>query len=96
MSNVRLLVLDVLKPHEPIILKLASTLADLKGVDGVDISVYEIDSKVENVKITIQGQNLNYNKIKEIIEENGAAIHSIDKVTCGAVLIEEVTTHQDD
>ena len=53
MGNVRLLVLDVLKPHEPSILKLAGSISDLKGVDGCDISVYEIDSKVENVKVTI-------------------------------------------
>lgn len=95
MSNIRLLVLDVLKPHEPNILKLASSLSDLKDVEGVDISVYEIDSKVENVKVTIQGQKLNYEKIKKIIEESGAAVHSIDKVTSGSVLIKEPTTHQD-
>ena len=95
MGNVRLLVLDVLKPHEPSILKISSVLSDLKGIDGVDISVYEIDSKVENVKITLQGQNLNFTKIKDLIEENGATIHSIDKVSSGTILIKEASTHQD-
>jgi uncharacterized protein len=95
MGQIRLMVLDVLKPHEPSILKLASDIGDLKGIDGVDISVYEIDSKVENVKITIQGNNLNYQKIKELIEDSGASIHSIDKVSSGTILIKEASTHQD-
>ena len=95
MSTIRLLVLDVLKPHEPSILKLASFLGDVKGVDGVDISVYEIDSKVENVKITLQGKDINFQKVKSIIEDNGATIHSIDKVGSGNILIKEALTHQD-
>ena len=95
MGHIRILVLDVLKPHEPSILKLAGSISDLKGVDGVDISVYEIDSKVENVKITLQGTSINYQKIKEIIDENGASIHSIDKVSSGTQIIKEASTHQD-
>ena len=53
MARIRLLVLDVLKPHQPSIIELAKELSDLPHIDGVDITVYEIDSKVENVKITI-------------------------------------------
>jgi hypothetical protein len=95
MSNIRILVLDVLKPHEPNIIKLATSISDLKGVDGCDIGVYEIDSKVENVKITIQGKEINYSKIKSIIEESGATIHSIDKVSSGTEIVKEASTHQD-
>ncbi|MFH2021400.1 MAG: DUF211 domain-containing protein [archaeon] len=95
MANIRLFVLDVLKPHEPNILKLAGSISDLKGVDGVDISVYEIDSKVENVKITVQGTNLNYQIIRDLIDESGATVHSIDKVSSGTEIIKEAHTHQD-
>ena len=95
MAHIRLLVLDVLKPHEPSILKLSDSISDLKGVDGCDIGVYEIDSKVENVKITVQGRDLNFSKIKGIIDESGGTIHSIDKVSSGSVIIKEAHTHQD-
>ena len=37
MANIRRIVLDVLKPHSPNILEIAKQLADLVGVDGVDI-----------------------------------------------------------
>ena len=53
MSQVRRLVLDVLKPHQPTMLILADKLGDLEGVFGVDISLIEIDSKVENIKVTL-------------------------------------------
>ena len=95
MGRIRLIVLDVLKPHEPSILKIASTLSDLKGVDGVDITVYEIDSKVENVKVTIQGKDIQFMEVKHVIDENGGSIHSIDKVSSGSEIISEAQTHQD-
>ncbi|MCX7681231.1 MAG: DUF211 domain-containing protein [Anaerolineae bacterium] len=95
MGNLRRLVMDVLKPLEPSIVELAQLLADLEGVDGVNISIYEIDRRVENAKVTIEGRNLNYKSIVRIIEENGGAVHSIDEVAAGSVLIEDVVTAQD-
>jgi uncharacterized protein len=95
MGNLRRLVLDVLKPLEPSIVELAQVLADVPGVDGVNISIYEIDRRVENAKITIEGHALTYQAIGDIIEENGGAVHSIDEVAAGKVLIEDVETAQD-
>ena len=95
MGRIRLLVLDVLKPHQPNIIELSNAISELPNIDGVDITVYEIDSKVENVKITIKGNHLSYDQIKRVIEDEGATIHSIDKVSSGKKLIEEAQTHQD-
>ncbi|MFX0093292.1 MAG: DUF211 domain-containing protein, partial [Candidatus Hodarchaeota archaeon] len=53
MVKVRRIVLDVLKPHDPTILSLAKDLADLEGIDGVNISIFEMDREVENAKLTI-------------------------------------------
>jgi hypothetical protein len=89
------LVLDVLKPLDPSIVELVQLLADLEGVDGANISIYEIDRRVENAKITIEGHDLRYEEVASIIEENGGAIHSIDEVAAGMVLIEDVITPQD-
>ncbi len=95
MSNIRRVVLDVLKPHTPDVLELSKELADLNGVDGVDISLIEMDQKVENVKITCEGTSIDYQKVKEIIRKNGGSIHSLDKVSVGTSMIEEAVTHQD-
>lgn len=95
MGNLRRLVLDVLKPLEPNIVELVQRIAALAGVDGVNISIHEIDLKVENAKITVEGDSLSYENLKEVIELYGGAIHSIDEVAAGARLIEDVITAQD-
>jgi hypothetical protein len=95
MGNLRRLVLDVLKPLDPSIVDLVQTLAELPGVDGVNISIYEIDRRVENAKITVEGHDLQYSEIVGIIEENGGSVHSIDEVAAGKMLIEDVATPQD-
>ncbi len=91
----RRIVLDVLKPHSPGIVELATKLADLQGVYGVDISLIEMDQKVENVKITCEGDSINYEKVEQVIKQSGGSIHSLDKVSVGTSLIEEAITHQD-
>jgi hypothetical protein len=95
MGKLRRLVIDVLKPLEPSIVEMVQILAELEGVDGVNISIYEIDRRVENAKLTVEGQNVPYQQIIEMIEENGGAVHSIDEVAAGKVLIEDVITPQD-
>ncbi|MBN1487575.1 MAG: DUF211 domain-containing protein [Anaerolineae bacterium] len=95
MGGLRRLVLDVLKPMDPSIVELSQTLADVQGVDGVNISIYEIDRKVENAKITIEGSQLPYDALVAIIQDNGGAIHSIDEVAAGKRLVEDVITPQD-
>ncbi len=95
MGNLRRVVIDVLKPLEPSIVQLVQQLADLPGVDGVNISIYEIDRRVENAKVTVEGQNVPFAEIIDLIEHNGGAVHSIDEVAAGKVLIEDVITPQD-
>ncbi len=95
MGKIRRLVLDVLKPHEPTIIELASQLSELDGVEAVNISIYEIDLRVENAKITIEGDNINYEIVDYVIQENGGTVHSIDEVVAGKMIIEDAETPQD-
>lgn len=95
MGKIRRLVLDVLKPHHPTIIDWAKQLSDLAGVDAVNLNVYEIDQKVENVKVTIQGRDVSHDRILEVIKENGGSLHSIDEVVAGALIIDESITLQD-
>ena len=89
------MVLDVLKPHYPLMLEYAKALSELKDTSGVNLSLYEVDQQTENIKITIEGDDLNYELIKEVIEELGGVIHSIDEIAAGRRLVEEVETLQD-
>jgi len=93
--GIRRLVLDVLKPHHPLILEYATALSELENISGVNLSLYEVDQQTENIKVTIEGDDLNYEQIKEIIEDMGAVIHSIDEIAAGRRIVEEVETLQD-
>jgi hypothetical protein len=95
MGKVRRLVLDVLKPLEPTIIELAQQLSGLSGVEAVNISIYEIDRRVENAKITIEGSNIFYESVVETIQQNGGTVHSIDEVVAGKTIIEDAATPQD-
>ncbi|MHA1410312.1 MAG: DUF211 domain-containing protein [Candidatus Odinarchaeia archaeon] len=93
-AGLKRVVLDVLKPHSPQLTDLAALISQVDGVTGVNISLIEVDADTESVKITIVGPSLDYKQIKKKIEEAGAAIHSIDQVAYGQLLIEEAPTHQ--
>ena len=95
MSNIKRVILDVLKPHQPSILELADRLGDIEGISGVNISLEEVDADTDSIKITIEGNNIEYEKVEKILSDCGASIHSIDGVSAGVKLIEEVNTPQD-
>ncbi|MHA1636796.1 MAG: DUF211 domain-containing protein [Candidatus Thorarchaeota archaeon] len=90
-NGIRRIVLDVLKPHTPRLTDLALMIAKDPNVAGVNISVKEVDQSTESISVTLEGDNIDYESIKEILEQAGAVIHSIDQVVAGKKLIEEVT-----
>jgi len=94
-SGLRRLVLDVLKPHEPQSVIFALKLSEIRNVEGVNVSLAEIDQATESLKITIVGNNLSFEEIKKVIEDLGGVIHSVDEVVAGKVIVESVKTEQD-
>jgi len=95
MPPVLRLVLDVLKPHDPDIVTLARHVADAESVSGVNATLVETDREVQNIKLTVEGEDLHPAAVEDLAEDLGATVHSIDEVVCGDRLVEEVTTPQD-
>ncbi len=94
-TDVRRVILDVLKPHSPNIIELSQKLASLDGTSGVNIMVEEVDQETENIKVTIEGRSIDYDEVVKVIETMGGAVHSIDSVSVGKRLVEFVETLQD-
>lgn len=94
MASVRRLVFDILKPHEPGLIEVCSGLADLEAVDGVNAGLVETDKEVQNIKLTVEGGDLDFEALEERIEELGGTVHSIDEAACGERLVEESVTPQ--
>ncbi|MBE0519229.1 MAG: DUF211 domain-containing protein [Thermoplasmata archaeon] len=95
MSDIKRLVLDVLKPHHPTIIELSRRISVLNGVSGVNCSLEEVDRETESVKITVVGNAIDFESLEETISDCGAVIHSVDSVSAGKMLVEEVETPQD-
>jgi len=95
LSDIKRLVLDVLKPHHPSIIELSKRLGALNGVTGVNCTLEEVDQETESIKITIEGTAIDFTSIEQTITESGAVIHSVDSVSAGKKLVEEVETPQD-
>ena len=85
----------MLKPHHPSIVDLSKRLSVLDGVSGVNLTIDEVDQDTESIKITIEGTSIDYDMVEQTISESGAVIHSVDSVSAGKKLIEEVETPQD-
>jgi len=88
-SKIRVLVLDVMKPHKPNIAEFGQSLCSTKSIQNVNISVYAIDEKTESVKIVLEGTEIDLEELTKTIEEFGAVVHSMDKVVVGAKKIIE-------
>ena len=77
---IKYVVLDVLKPHEPPLTDFASKLCTLEGITRVDISLVEMDTKTMSLKVVIEGNAIDFESLREHINDVGAVIHSIDQV----------------
>ena len=88
---VKILVLDVLKPHKPNILDFGKRICTEKSIEAATISVYAVDEKTESLKIVLEGKDIDFDKIKDILEDQGGVIHSMDKVVLGKKTFSETS-----
>ena len=88
-SKIKILVLDVMKPHKPDIAEFGQYICSLKSVQNVNISVYALDEKTESIKVVLDGSDIDLEDVRGSIENFGAVIHSTDKVVVGSKKIIE-------
>jgi uncharacterized protein len=87
--------LDALKPDDPSIVEMSQRLAELEGMDGVHISIYEVDRKVENANITIERSDLDFEIMVANVKDAGGTIHSVEEAVAGEEMIPPSPTLQD-
>jgi len=80
MANVKRILLDVLKPHQPGSLEFAETLADLGRGYRVNLRVEEVDENTESIVVVIEGEGIRFDEIDQAIKKMGGTIHSVDEV----------------
>lgn len=80
MSDIKRLVLDVLKPHQPNALEFATNLVDKGGVAHAHVLVEGVDAKTESLNVIIEGRDVVFPEVLKAIEDMGGALQSIDEV----------------
>ena len=95
MVAVRRLVIDVLKPHDPPLVEFARRVSEVDSVEGISASLIELDNEVQNVKLTLEGTDLDVESVEKAVERIGGTVHSVDEVACGERIVEDRQTFQD-
>ena len=89
-APVRRVVLDILKPlRGPSIIDVAREVASLPGIEGVNLTVKEIDVETITLSMTIEGSDIDFAAVKEKLDLLGCVIHSVDQVVAGKKIVEE-------
>lgn len=89
-APIRRILLDILKPIKgPSVVDVAKAIASLPGVEGVNITVKEIDVDTITLSLTVEGSDIDFDMLRNKLEELGCAIHSIDQVVAGKRIVEE-------
>jgi len=88
LSGLRRVVLDVDIPSSVSTVELANRLGRVSGVKAVNVTVTDTDVEVLGLVIVVEGDNINYDEVRRVIEDLGGAIRSIDQVVVGDYLLE--------
>ncbi len=88
MTRIRRLVLDVDIPSRVSIVDLAKNITKVPGVRAVNITVEETDVDVLGLVVIVEGDDIDFEELRKVIEYHGAAIHGVDQVVAGDRIIE--------
>ncbi len=89
MAPITRLVLDVLKPHDPGVVDFTTELGDLDSVDAATATVVEVDENVKTLRVTLEGDALSIDGVRDEIQDLSGSIHSIDQVACGTRTVDD-------
>ena len=78
--NIVRLIIDSLIPKEMSVIELAKALCQAAGVSDVALSVTDVSTKTETIRLVIIGHNIDYDAVTKIMGEHAATIRDIDEV----------------
>lgn len=76
------LVLDVIKsPKSLTIVDIARKLIEVDGVVRVSIRVGELGVEAVTLTVSIEGTNIDFDKVRSVLGSIGVEVHGIDEIT---------------
>jgi hypothetical protein len=58
-------------------------LCSIPNIEGVKVSLVEIDQNTESVKVIMEGESIDLDFVQNMMKDYGAVVHSIDEVVVG-------------
>jgi hypothetical protein len=90
---IRRIVIDAAIPTKGVtIVDVARELYKVAGVKAVRITVDDVDVDVLGLAIVVEGVDIDYGELEEVLEKVGGVVHSIDEVVVGEYVPEAGTT----
>lgn len=90
---IRRIVIDAAIPTKGVtIVDVAKELYKVAGVKAVRITVDDVDVDVLGLAIVVEGVDIDYGELEEVLEKVGGVVHSIDEVVVGEYVPEAGTT----
>ncbi len=90
---IRRIVIDAAIPTKGVtIVDVAKELYKVDGVKAVRITVDDVDVDVLGLAIVVEGVDIDYGELEEVLEKVGGVVHSIDEVVVGEYVPEAGTT----
>ncbi len=80
MANVKRIVLDVLKPHQPNVLEFSRAIAGAGDGYRVRTTVLEVDENTETLQVVVEGDAIDFEAVQSVISGMSGSLHSIDEV----------------
>jgi hypothetical protein len=76
--------------RQPTLIDLAKAIGSVKGVEGTNITVTEIDLETVGTVVTVEGNQIDFPNLVKAIESTGAVLHSVDEIATGERLVEAI------
>ena len=87
--SIRRVVLDVLKLRDPPLPEFALRLCSMPNIEGVKVTLIEIDQNTESVKVIMEGDDVDLDFVEKMMKDYGAVVHSIDEVSVGKRVVSD-------
>jgi len=55
----------------------------MPDIEGVKVTLIEIDQNTESVKVIMEGDSVDLDYVQKMMKDYGAVVHSIDEVEVG-------------
>jgi hypothetical protein len=79
--HIRRVLIEALKPRESSLVELSKAVCSVNGVEECEFVVTDVDAKTETIKLTVKGNDIEYDGMSKVLQEQGISIKGVDEIS---------------